>query len=103
MNKQEAFKWKIGRMQKRFGKVNDRCKNCSHFVIWSGYAKNYFKCEVYGTSNSTATDWRKSYPACGMFNDDSWNGVEMIKVFNATKKEQEEIQVDGQISLFPVE
>lgn len=100
MNKQEAFKWKIGRMQKHFGKEDGRCKDCKHFRTYIISNRYVHKCEVYGLSQSTATDWRKSYPACGMFNNDSWNGVEMRKIFNATRKQREDERIEGQISLF---
>ena len=29
--------------------------------------KRYYKCEAYGDGCSTATDWAKSYPACGLW------------------------------------
>ena len=30
--------------------------------------KRYYKCEIYGISHGEATDWRRSYTACGMYN-----------------------------------
>lgn len=99
MNRQEQYERKIGRMRKHFGESDGRCKNCSHFKTYQVGNKTVFKCEVYGVTHSTASDWRKSYPACGMFNKE-WNGIEMMRIFNATKEQKEDVQIDGQISLF---
>lgn len=90
---------KIGRMQAEFGKISDKkCKECSHFKIYDVHGKRIFKCEVYGTTNSEASDWRASYEACGMFNDDKWTGIEMMKKLSERPKAVE--QIEGQLSLF---
>lgn len=53
-----------------FGELKNgkTCKQCCHLKKYGWRGKNYYKCEVYGISNSEATDWRLYYPACGAFN-----------------------------------
>ena len=55
------------------------CKDCSHLISGDYHDRRYHKCELYGLSHSEATDWRLSYPACGMYNMevdiDLWNPI----------------------------
>jgi len=54
------------------GKREDKkCGECGH-LITEGSEKGptvYFKCDLYGTSSSEATDWRKKYIACGLWKE----------------------------------
>lgn len=56
-------------MHKRFG-IKDAlyCKDCSHLICGVYHDKRYYKCELYGLSHSEASDWRRSWIACGMYN-----------------------------------
>jgi hypothetical protein len=57
------------------------------------------KCKVYGITSSEASDWANKYEACGMFNKE-WNGNPIINlVKHSSKKNNEEIHIDGQMSL----
>ena len=42
------------------------CASCCN-LYRREYTKRYYKCEAYGDGCSTATDWAKSYPACGLW------------------------------------
>ena len=92
---------KIEAMHARFGVLSDkRCEDCSNLI--KGYCGNTFvrKCTVYGATHSEASDWRKKYVACGMFNKE-WNGgkiIEACKSENA-KNVNEIFPIDGQISM----
>lgn len=59
-------------MQRKFGPgpAGVTCGGCAHF-FGKQYAKTYFKCRIYGNSGGAATDWRKSWPACGKFQERS--------------------------------
>jgi hypothetical protein len=55
----------ILQMHAKYGATSDRrCKSCVHLTHYD-YTRRYYKCEIYGESNSAATDWRVNYPACG--------------------------------------
>ena len=57
---------KIDAMYKYYGIAEKgMCGDCPHFLE-KEYGRKYFKCRVYGNSNSEATDWRKGYSACGL-------------------------------------
>lgn len=59
---------KIELMHNRFGEDPDHtCGECCNFQQHR-YNHSYFKCAVYGSSASSATDWRRRYTACGHFN-----------------------------------
>lgn len=71
---------KIDAMHARFGTCGVlRCKGCNHLIGGKYHGRRYYKCELYGLSHSYATDWRLSYPACGMYNmevdTDLWNPI----------------------------
>ena len=44
-----------------------RCETCVNLLCNPGHTKNYYKCAIYGTSFSDATDWRQKWPACGLW------------------------------------
>lgn len=92
---------KIDLMHKEFGKVPDRkCKDCPHLVSYTANRK-WYKCEVYGESSSEATDWRLKWNACGMIDVAEYKGIPMIKQVRLLNwKPKEDIQIDGQVSLF---
>ena len=60
---------RIAAMHKRFGTNTALyCKDCSHLIIGMWHDRHYYKCEIYGMSHSEASDWRRSWMACGMYN-----------------------------------
>lgn len=74
-----------------------KCKECSN-LIKKQYSKNYYKCLVYGDTNSTATDWRLSYVACGQFNKE-YKGNKIIDILKHSPKAKESFNVKGQLTL----
>lgn len=97
---------KIDVMHHLFGKVEGkRCADCPH-LCKNVYNRTYYKCDCYGQSNSVATDWAKSWTACGLIDGDHWQMynirsrdgtvINMLK-HESIKKPLEEC--DGQISM----
>ena len=56
---------KIEAMHRIYGTGCGKCKDCPH-IVRKVLDRTYYKCLVYGDSNSEATDWRLKYPACGL-------------------------------------
>jgi hypothetical protein len=73
------------------------CGECCNFFEHR-YDKKYFKCSVYGDSSSEATDWRKSYVACGHFGRKANSYLRPTKVY--VKPEPVIEILEGQISIF---
>jgi hypothetical protein len=91
---------KILAMYLHFGKlVTDKtCKNCCHLKKFCWRGKNYYKCQVYGISNSEATDWRLWYPACGAFNAVALKKRDLYKdLWHSSKENKDEEPLSGQI------
>jgi hypothetical protein len=88
---------KIEAMHHYYGHGVGFCKDCPHFSE-KIYSRTYFKCLVYGDSASEATDWRKSYVACGLidkpFPDDERRVVERI-----VARKQEDQPLPGQMTI----
>lgn len=57
---------KIEAMHHYYGSGEGKCEDCPHFIVREWGRRRFFKCSVYGCSHSTASDWAKSYPACGL-------------------------------------
>lgn len=91
---------KIDAMHLRFGVVPDkRCEDCENLI--KGYCGNTFvrKCTVYGATHSEASDWRKKYVACGMYNKE-YKGRPIIELLKcAPRKVDEEQPIDGQMTI----
>ena len=91
---------KIEAMHYRLGILPDkRCEDCSNLI--KGYCGNTFvrKCTVYGATHSEASDWRKKYIACGMFNKE-WSGnniIDCVKSENA-KRRDDLFPLEGQMT-----
>ena len=45
-----------------------RCRTCVH-LVGKQWAKVYYKCELTRQSNGTKTDWGRSWPACGEYEE----------------------------------
>lgn len=83
-------------MVSRYGVGDGHCKGCMHLKhYWRGNTSCY-KCEIYGTSHSVATDWKASNPACGKFNAP----CEEIDVYKTIRHCVEHTDIDGQLELF---
>jgi hypothetical protein len=49
--------------------LGKRCGDCVHLVrVHGDHQIVPFKCTEYRISNSAASDWRKKWDACGLFN-----------------------------------
>ena len=70
---------KIDEMHRRFGiRPDKRCEDCSNLIKGRYHGMYLRKCTVYGATHSEASDWRKKYVACGLF-DKAWNGPMIIR------------------------
>ena len=89
---------KIDAMHERFGMLPDlRCESCSNLIQGEYHDRHYRKCTVYGETRSEATDWRKKYVACGMYNKE-WTGHRnVIELRNRDKAQYE--PCDGQMKM----
>lgn len=85
---------KIDLMHEMFGIGSGTCKDCDN-LICNIANHRWYKCLVYGNSASEATDWRVSYPACGMKNK-AYSGNPVVALVRPEKKEE---QIEGQMSL----
>jgi hypothetical protein len=92
---------KIEAMYARYGRAPGLCKECSH-LIRKLYQHRYVKCELYGNSNSEATDWAQKYQACGMKDKPLPEKFTPIVRFVAieARQKQSEPELAGQIDLF---
>lgn len=92
------MKLQLQRMHKQFGREHvHKCGDCGN-LLRNTWDKAYFKCARYGESNCEATDWAKSWPACGKFNVPLEDGERpLIKYCDRTRPPQGE--VPGQIRM----
>lgn len=52
-------------MQEEHGQLPGKtCKTCKYLQKWHYHSKNYYKCELWRNSNSSATDIRLKNNAC---------------------------------------
>ena len=88
---------KIELMHREFGaSPGHKCQHCDNLIV-RHRDRRYYKCEVYGISNSEATDWRLSYDACGMFNK-VWFGGPIVRLVQPQQPETENLE--GQECIF---
>ena len=89
---------KIEEMHRRFGRRgHGTCADCPHFLRYKYRDKPYRKCEVYGVTNSEATDWVAKYTACGLY-DKEYNGPEIVGLWR--ERPEERVECDGQMEMF---
>lgn len=75
---------KIDLMHREFGfSPGNKCKTCDNLIVQQAN-RRYYKCEVYGATDSEASDWRLSYDACGMYNKE-YDGGDMIRLVRPDK------------------
>jgi hypothetical protein len=66
----------IQQLHRRYGYDGaHRCGDCVRFWQKRWGTKSFFKCELYVNSACAASDWRKGWPACGMFLDREGDGA----------------------------
>ena len=89
---------KIDAMHSLFGVLpGKRCEECEHLIQGDYHGVHLRKCTVYGATHSAATDWRKKYEACGLFNQ-PYNGAAVIDILKCSSKKVEDLQpIDGQM------
>ncbi len=88
---------KIDAMHERFGQHEGKCIDCGNLKC-RVYDKRYYKCAVYGISSSTATDWRLSWDACGMYNT-LWTGRPILDLIKHESKREPILPPEGQLEL----
>lgn len=91
---------KIELKHRIFGK-NEKlcCIECSHFKRKTYGSRTYRKCEVYGDSNSTGTDWKASYIACGLAPWKAYTGRQTVELARAKRKSKND-DIPGQMKMF---
>lgn len=87
---------KIEAMHHYYGTGVGCCAECPH-LIEHVLQRKWYKCRVYGESKAESTDWRKSYPACGLIDKPFPYNETRIVTRIVAKKEQEQSS-DGQIT-----
>lgn len=90
---------KIDLMHGLFGLVEEhKCKDCEHLVAYK-QSRTWYKCEIYGDTRSSASDWCLRWIACGLYNK-PYSGKTIMEYKKHMSRPKEDIQCDGQISLF---
>ena len=86
----------IDAMYRYYGRGTGICGNCPH-LKHKFFDRYYYKCSVYGDSNSEATDWKKSYFACGLIDKPfPESDRRIVELVGSGRKEEEPLQ--GQMS-----
>jgi hypothetical protein len=93
---------KLDLMHKIYGIRNHKCGECCNFVSWRHHDRILRKCSVYGLTHSEASDWAKSWVACGHFDKefDEDTHISVINLVRMANKEPETVVAEGQTSLF---
>lgn len=87
---------KIHLMHSKFGRCESHiCGECSNFISGRYHNRYLRKCTVYGATHSEASDWAKSWTACGMFNKE-YKGTPIIK-FVRPEGQRANTPIEGQI------
>lgn len=88
-------------MKKLYGICpGEKCEDCSHLHRYLYHDRYYFKCDVYGETNSEASDWRKGYEACGLHNAETTEHDIIRLVKPDRKAELLNEPLPGQIDFF---
>ena len=93
---------KIDAMHSFYGHdhLERKCEECDHLIHGKYNGKWYYKCTVYGCSHSEATDWRKSYDACGLVDHDFPEHDKRIKDILKSEQIRTDEQIPGQVTMF---
>jgi len=76
-----------------------RCGECCSFVSGRYYGRILRKCERYGLTHSEATDWAKSWEACGMLGVPMPEGERPVIEWKGSRAVRESVPVDGQMGV----
>ena len=89
---------KINLMRSFFGASPNVCGGCTNLNRSCVGRRTRYKCRVYGETRSEATDWAKSWPACGMFNRE-YSGPPMMgaSIWRSAPQPEPEEPLDGQM------
>lgn len=61
------FPLRLTEMHRLYGKLDgEKCKNCVHLARYR-MGGSWMKCNLSKQTNSSATDWKAGWPACGNF------------------------------------
>jgi len=94
---------KIDSMHEMFGvRADRRCEDCDNLLQGDYHGRHYRKCTVYGVSHSEASDWRKSYIACGRYNKE-WTGHRTVMDLRTLGKDAPVEPCEGQMSMEDME
>lgn len=59
----------VEQMRRMYGeRPTSTCGSCRH-LIRQGRARDFLKCEKFGTTHGPGTDWRAKYRACGLWEE----------------------------------
>ena len=93
-------------MYRAYGRAYGKCADCCNFVSGRYHNKVLQKCKAYGLTHSEASDWRKKWNACGLFNVpfESLSPkrrpiIELKKYATGKRADDYEAQIDGQTKL----
>lgn len=85
-------------MYELFGKDEEhQCKTCKNLSLYEANRK-YYKCSVYGNTNSESTDWRLKWSACGFYNKD-YDWIPVIEYKKHMPRKKAETQINGQMTI----
>lgn len=91
---------RIKLMHKLFGIDEEhQCKTCCHLKKRT-MKRSYNKCEAYGISASSATDFRQKWTACGLYNKPYAGDVPIVELKKHMPKPITETQCEGQMNLW---
>lgn len=91
---------KIAAMHKVYGKAHGyKCGGCPNLCGYTA-SRTWYKCLAYGNSASEATDWARSWPACGLYGQPVDKGhVPLLERLKRAKRPDNK-PIEGQISMF---
>ncbi len=92
-------KKKIDLMLKEFGYSDGHsCCECSNLRRSCVGARTVYKCQVYGSTGSQASDWAKWYPACGMLNR-KWDKSPVMALVHKQSNCDDGYDIPGQMQI----
>jgi hypothetical protein len=97
-------KLQLQRMHHYYGiDITNICGTCQNFVTGKYHNRILRKCERYGVTHSEASDWARSWYACGMHNVPLLDGERPLIEYCDRSRTQIIETIPGQISLVDLE